>query len=420
VAHLLLGRDPPRRSLGNNGYVRRGLLTVVVALVVCSQAAGGAVPLTVRLANALAVRGNSPASSAALAIDLQTGNVLFERHADLSLAPASNEKLPVTFAALHALGIAYRFRTEVLSSGSLDGTTWRGNVYLKGFGDPTLTSLDLDRLATQIAELGVTRIAGRIVGDESWFDSVRTAPGWKASFFIQECPPLSALVVDRDVYDRHVALQPAVAAAGRFRQLLRRHGISSGPVTTGRAPAGALGLAQVVSEPLPKILDEMDGDSDNFVAEMLLKDLGAEVGAGGTTAAGVAVVVRDLQAAAIPLTGVRLADGSGLSQLDRVTARALGAILVTAWSDLDLQLPLWQALPVAGRTGTLEHRMLTPPALGNVRAKTGTTDRASALSGFVGDRYAFVVLQNGAPVSWFAARKAQDRFATALASALGQ
>jgi PBP4 family serine-type D-alanyl-D-alanine carboxypeptidase len=189
---------------------------------------------------------------------------------------------------------------------------------------------------------------------------------------------------------------------------------------TGRAPAGALGLAQVVSEPLTKILDEMDGDSDNFVAEMLLKDLGAEVGTGGTTAAGVAVVVRDLQAAGIPLTGVRLADGSGLSQLDRVTARALGALLVSAWNDLDLQQPLWQALPVAGRTGTLEHRMRTRPALGNVRAKTGTTDGASALSGFVGDRYAFVVLQNGAPVSWFAARKAQDRFATALASALGQ
>jgi len=153
---------------------------------------------------------------------------------------------------------------------------------------------------------------------------------------------------------------------------------------------------------------------------MLLKDLGAEVGTGGTTAAGVAVVVHELQAAGIPLTGVRLADGSGLSQLDRVTARALGALLVSAWNDLDLQLPLWQALPVAGRTGTLERRMRTPPALGNVRAKTGTTDRASALSGFVGDRYAFVVLQNGAPVSWFAARKAQDRFATALASVLGQ
>jgi serine-type D-Ala-D-Ala carboxypeptidase/endopeptidase (penicillin-binding protein 4) len=400
--------------------VRKVLAVLVVAFVACSQAAGAARPLTARLAYALAVRGNSSAASAALALDLQTGKVLFERHADLPLAPASNEKLPVTFAALHELGVAYRFRTEVFSDGYMDGATWHGNLYLKGFGDPTLSSLDLDRLATQIAELGVRRIDGRVVGDESWFDPVRTAPGWKASFYMTECPPLSALVVDRDVYQQHLAFRPAVAAAGRFRQLLRARGIASGAVVTGRTPAGALGLAQVESEPLAKILDEMDGDSDNFVAEMLLKDLGAEVGAGGTTAAGVAVVVRDLAAADIPLAGVRLADGSGLSQLDRLTARAVGAMLVSAWNDVDLQLPLWQALPVAGRTGTLEDRMRKAPALGNVRAKTGTTDRASALSGYVGDRYAFVVLQNGAPVSWWAARKAQDRFATALASTLGQ
>jgi len=420
AAHLVFGRDPARRSLGNNWHVKRGLAVVAVAFAVCSQAAGGTLPLTARLAYALAVRGNSPAASAALAIDLQTGNVVFERHADLPLVPASNEKLMVTFAALHELGVAYRFRTEVLSNGYLDGPTWHGSLFLKGFGDPTLTGLDLDRLATQVAALGVTRIDGRIVGDESWFDTMRTAPGWKSSFFIQECPPLSALVVDRDVYDKHVALRPAVAAAGRFRQLLRAHGVTAGPVLTGRAPTDALGLAQVESAPLTRILDEMDRDSDNFVAEMLLKDLGAEVGTGGTTAAGVAVVVRDLAAAGIPLAGVRIADGSGLSQLDRLTARALGALLVSAWNDLDLQLPLWHALPVAGLTGTLEDRMRKPPALGNVRAKTGTTNRASALSGYVGDRYAFVVVQNGAPVSWWSARKAQDRFATALASVLAQ
>ena len=393
---------------------------VAVALAVCAQAAGGAMPLTARLAYALAVHGNSSASSSALAIDLASGSVLFERHADLSLAPASNEKLPLTFAALRELGGSYRFRTEVLSSGRPDGTTWRGNLYLKGFGDPTLTELQLDLLAGQLARIGVKQIAGRIVGDESWFDSIRTAPGWKPSFYIFECPPLSALVVDRDVYEQHVALRPAIAAAGRLRQLLRKHGIETGPVSAGRAPAAASVLAQVESKPLSKIVEEMDRDSDNFVAEMLLKDLGAEVAGAGTTAAGATVVAHDLTAADIPLDGVRLADGSGLSGLDRLTARAIGALLVAAWNDAALRRALWRALPVAGRTGTLEDRMRKPPARGKVRAKTGTTDSASALAGYVGERYAFVVLQNGAPVSWSAARKAQDRFATALASTLGK
>ena len=374
-------------------------------------------PLTARLAQALAVPGYAKDASAAVAVDLGTGKLLFARNPDLPLAPASNEKLTTTFAALHELGVTYRFRTEVFGRGYQDGATWHGDLFLKGFGDPTLTSLQVERLATQIADEGITRITGRVLGDESWFDARRTAPGWKAGFFINECPPLSALVVDRAVYDGHVALQPALAAAGRLRQLLRKHGVSSGAAGLGRAPAGALALAQVESEPLPDVLQEMDRESDNFTAELIAKDLGAEVGAGGTTAAGVAIVRRDLDAAGIPLTGVRIVDGSGLSLEDRLTARALSALLVNMWDDPDLHQPFWAALPVAGVNGTLEDRMERRPARGAVRAKTGTTDEASALSGYAGSRFAFAVLQNGSPVATRSAEKAQDRFASALASA---
>jgi D-alanyl-D-alanine carboxypeptidase/D-alanyl-D-alanine-endopeptidase (penicillin-binding protein 4) len=396
------------------------LVLLAAAFVLAPTAVGGALPLTARLASALAVRGNPSTATGAVAVDLQTGQVLFARHADLPLAPASNEKLTVTLAALHELGAAYRFRTEVLARGRQDGAVWRGDVYLKGFGDPTLTALELDRLATQVAQWGIARIDGRVLADESWFDAVRTAPGWKASFLVHECPPLSALVVDRGVYDHHVALQPAVAAAGVFRRLLRRHGVAAGAVGTGRAPESALGIAQVESPPLNEILLELDRESDNFAAEMLLKDIGAEVGDGGTTAAGAAIVRRDLADAGIPLAGVRIVDGSGLSLLDRLTAHAVASLLVAAWTDPDAHEPFWAALPVAGVNGTLEDRMRKPPARGTVRAKTGTTTRASALSGYVGDRYVFAVLQNGWPVSAWSARKAQDRFATALASAARQ
>jgi len=397
--------------------VRRGLAIAVVLLVLAPAASAAKLPLTARLAQALAVPGNPTPSSAAVAVDLATGAIVFARNPNASLAPASNEKLTVTYAALHELGPGYRFRTEVFARGHLDGGVWHGDVFLKGFGDPTLTSLEIDRLARQIARLGITRITGRVLADESFFDAERTAPGWKASFFIDECPPLSALVVDRGFYDHHTALQPAVAAAGRLKARLRAHGVAAGRVALGRAPDGALALAQVESEPLAAVLREMDRDSDNFTAEMLLKTLGAEAGAGGTTAAGAAVVVRVLAEARVPLAGVRIVDGSGLSLSDRVTASALVSLLALVWSDADLRLPFWTALPVAGVNGTLEDRMRRRPARGVVRAKTGTTDRASALAGYVGDRYVFAVLQNGRPVAWGPARKAQDRFATALASA---
>src|SRR5205823_10806522 len=122
----------------------------------------------------------------------------------------------------------------------------------------------------------------------------------------------------------------------------------------------------------------------NFTAELITKELGAEVGTAGTTAAGAAVVVRDLAAAGIPLAGVRIVDGSGLSLEDRLTARALSTLLLTAWDSPALQQPFWSALSVAGVNGTLEDRMRRRPARGAVHAKTGTTSQASALSGYVG------------------------------------
>src|SRR6476646_6660991 len=181
-SHLPLGRDPAVGSPRHNAEVRRGLVLVVLGLVLAQQAPAGDVRLSTRLASALAVRGNTWATSAALAVDLQTDGVVFARNADLSLAPASNEKLPVTFAALKQLGLSYRFKTEVLARGAQDGTVWHGDLFLKGFGDPTLTSARLGRLAQAIAEAGITRVDGRLYGDETWFDAQRAAPGWKRGY----------------------------------------------------------------------------------------------------------------------------------------------------------------------------------------------------------------------------------------------
>ena len=390
-------------------------MLVVLALVLSQQALAGDVPLSTRLASALAVRGNTWATSAALAVDLQSGGVVFERNADLSLEPASNEKLPITFAAMRELGLTYRFKTDVLGRGIEEGGVWHGDLFLKGYGDPTLTSARLGRLARAIAEAGITRIDGRLFADETWFDTKRAAPGWKLGYLLYECPPLSALVVDRAVYDGRFALRPAIAAVGTFRRLLRGYGVTTGPVGLGKAPESATLLASSESATLRNVLAVMDRDSDNFRAEMVLKELGAESGTGGTTAAGAAVVRRSLAAAGVPLAGVAIADGSGLSRLDRLTAHAIASILTTTWNDQSLKTAFWAALPAAGEQGTLAHRLNKTAAVGVVHAKTGTTNEASALSGYVRDRFAFVVVQNGSPVAATAARKAQDRFATALA-----
>jgi serine-type D-Ala-D-Ala carboxypeptidase/endopeptidase (penicillin-binding protein 4) len=373
---------------------------IAVAAVVVPQA--GAYRHTAfaqRLANALAV---SPDTTGALAVDLHSGHVVFERNATLPLAPASNEKLAVTYAALVRLGPRFRYTTSVYFA--------HGDLYLKGGGDPTLRVAGLRALARELRAHGVTRVRD-VLADESAFDTRRTAPGWKPEFYRHESPPLSALVVARGTFHREVSPDPAGAAAALFVNQLRRAGVHVGGESAwGTTPRGARLVAQVRSAPLADIVQFMDRWSDNFTAEMLLKTLGH-----GTTARGAQAVVQTLRAAHVPLRGVRIADGSGLSSRDRFTARALGGILVAGWRDLRVRPYLWRALAVSGRTGTLAGRLRGVKGL--VRAKTGTTAIASALSGFATRRYVFAVVQDGDPISTWSARAAQDRFATVLATA---
>ena len=93
------------------------------------------------------------------------------------------------------------------------------------------------------------------------------------------------------------------------------------------------------------------------------------------------------------------------------------ALLEAGLASTDVRDAFLQSLAVAGVDGTLEDRLESRPARGQVIAKTGTTSTASSLSGFVRDRYVFAILQNGRPISTYWARSAQDRFATALAAA---
>jgi D-alanyl-D-alanine carboxypeptidase/D-alanyl-D-alanine-endopeptidase (penicillin-binding protein 4) len=396
---------------------RPRLIVVLAALVLASSAGASSTPLEKSLAKALAVPHVSHARTAALVFDLETGTTLFSVHDSLSLAPASNEKLAVTYAALVGLGPEFRIATDVVGRGELDGSVWRGSLLLVGHGDPTLSSKGLAALALQVKAAGIRSVTGAVVGDESYFDSLRMAPGWKSWFYINESPPLSALTVDRVFYGGRIWRNPALGAAVAFRAALRRAGVSvAGGAGTGVAPDDGVPLASVESASLATILRRMDRASDNFTAELVLKQLGTLVAPQGTTAAGATFVSRTLADAGVPLGGVRIVDGSGLSQLDRVTARELAGILEAAWADDELRPVLFAALPVAGVNGTLSDRMRRPPARGNVVAKTGTTQNASALSGYVKRRFVFSVLQNGNPVSTLWARRAQDRFATVLAA----
>lgn len=392
------------------------VLTVVAAGAAATTSRGARADLHAQLSRALAAPGISPSRTAALAVDLRTGETVFDRNGDVPLAPASTEKLAVSFAALRLLGPAYRFRTDVVGLGALDGHTWDGSLFLVGHGDPTLALSDIGALARSIKTRGIRRVTGRVLGDERYFDARRDAPGWKPSFLGIESRPLSALSVAGTT-------EPGVngaskAAARALTKALERRGIAVvGRPGAGGAPSASVPLAHDVSHPLEVVVRTMNHHSDNFYAEVILKDLGAAFAGRGTTSAGAEIVAEALAAAGVPLAGVRIADGSGLSLEDRQTSRSLVGILRAGVADPATRQAFVGSLSVAGVSGTLADRLGGRPTRGRVVAKTGTTNASCALAGFVGRRYVFAILQNGSPVPYWTARVAQDRFVSVLAGA---
>ena len=110
--------------------------------------------------------------------DATTGETLYDRNGGTRLLPASNTKLFSSTAAMHTLGAGYRFHTDVLANAPVRGGNLLGDLYLKGYGDPTSLESDYVALAKQVAESGVRRIDGDLIADDSYFDKVRLGDTW--------------------------------------------------------------------------------------------------------------------------------------------------------------------------------------------------------------------------------------------------
>jgi D-alanyl-D-alanine carboxypeptidase/D-alanyl-D-alanine-endopeptidase (penicillin-binding protein 4) len=407
-------------------------LTAIALAAGAAPAAGAraqrAAQASLRRALAAGIR-DAGSASGAYVVDLTTGHPLFAAADRVARMPASVEKIYTTSTALLLFGGAGSLSTSVLATGSLGANgTFTGTLYLRGGGDPTFGSASFDRgaygtgatmpglVANLLAAMPVTAVNGQIVGDESWFDSSRgTAPyGFQTATDIGG--PLSALDYDRGLADEQgTALQdqPARFAAQQLVLALRSAGVAvprGTPTSVGTTPPEARTLATVTSPPVATLLRLTNVPSDNFFAEMLLKDIGAQFGATGSSAAGAAVVRAQMAG-----YGVHPAveDGSGLSRRDRTTPRDV----VTVLSRLAVDRDFTSSLPVAGRTGTLSDRMLGTYAAGRCRAKTGTLHDVSNLAGYCrardGHTLVFTFLMNS--VDPTTARGVQDAMTVALA-----
>jgi serine-type D-Ala-D-Ala carboxypeptidase/endopeptidase (penicillin-binding protein 4) len=358
------------------------------------------------------------ASSGAHVVDLGTGRTLYAEDASVARIPASVEKLYTTAAALERFGPQGTLSTDVLGATALDaGGVLAGDLYLRGGGDPSFDAKAAGLLADILIErTGLTAVEGRVIGDESVFDGLRGPPseGYRTSYYVG---PLSALTFNRGFTGRRRPLfqaSPPRFAAKAFRAALKRRGVTvARSARSGATPASAVPLAGLNSPGIENLIASMNVPSDNFIAETLIKALGARFGAGGSTSAGAAVVGATAAGLGIRTTVV---DGSGLSRSNRTSPKAVVALL-TAMDEGALAEPFERSLPVAGRTGTLHARMRSTAARDACRAKTGTLSNVSALAGYCdtrsGGRVAFAFLMNS--VSPWGARRLQDRMTAALA-----
>jgi serine-type D-Ala-D-Ala carboxypeptidase/endopeptidase (penicillin-binding protein 4) len=200
--------------------MRRGRLVLglaVVGLVTAARAAphapGG--DLAARLAGALSTPALRGARVAALVVDRDSGATLFSLNPDRSMVPASNQKLFTAVAALHAFGPTHRFVTEVLADAAPDADGAVETLYVRGGGDPAVTSEDFWRLASDLRRAGLDRVRGDLVLDDSAFDHQRWHPSWGKPSSRAYHAPVGGLTVNYGAFA--VVIEPGSAAGQGVR-----------------------------------------------------------------------------------------------------------------------------------------------------------------------------------------------------------
>lgn len=374
-----------------------------------------------------------------LAVLNATGQPIYVHQASTPVIPASTQKLATASAALARFGPGHRYTTSVTTTAQPNARgVVRGDLVLVGGGDPALAqpafaAIEPDRPRTRLEDLvrqvkraGVRRITGKVLGDASIFAKEPVAVGWRARYFDQlDATRISGLTVDagRRMYVKHGGLQadaaedPAEQAAKVFRTLLRERGVKveGKAAVTMSSPSGST-IATTSSPPLGVLLRYMVQDSDNHLADTIFRSLGAA--AGDPTWIGAAAATADtLAPLQLDWGGVVLADGSGLSRANRVSASFL-AQLQSRMMQSNLREQWVPLLAVTGNRGTLRSRLVGTVAQNRVYGKTGSLRDVSALVGTVAgteNRVVHFAIVGNSLTSTYRMRVVTDRTILAIA-----
>lgn len=336
--------------------------------------------------------------------DLTADSILYKVNEHQMLRPASTMKLLTAITAIDKLGGSYQFRTQLYYTGKVEDHTLTGDLYCVGGFDPRFNIDDMNAFVESIRCMGVDTIRGSIVADRSMKDADLLGEGW---CWDDDNPPLSPLTIGRNTQfvDRFI------------RQLVDDGVVLDVRVSDGTLPDSAFHLCSRFHS-IDQILLRMMKQSDNFYAEAMFYQLAAHQGHRPARAKDAAAIVKRL----ISKVGLghrpyRIADGSGLSLYNYLSADLEVRLLRYAYRNSTVYLHLLPSLPVAGSDGTLRNRMRGSFAADNVKAKTGTLEGVSALAGYCtaanDHRLCFSIINQGV-MHTSNARRFQDRVCNAL------
>ncbi len=379
--------------------------------------------------------------------DALTGVELFSQDGGSARIPASNLKLLTATAALAALGPEARFSTQVVTGeGSQEIVLLAGGDAMLTAGASTADSvMGHAGLATLAGDTAVALAAGGSTGpftisiDDTLFTGPALNPQWALEDVAAgEIAPIfpMALNAGRTSPGVMTGARPqdsALAVAEAFAGALELAGVATtGQITRAAAPAAIQGaaagspgtvLAAIKSATVAEQTQYMLAESDNYVAEVLARMVAVKLGREPDNAGAVAAVREVVGGLGLGMDAISTTDNCGLSAGNLISPRQLvqllSLMLLDPAADIGYALP---GLPIAGLTGSLDERFAQDPQLGGaglVRAKTGSLNQVTALSGYVinsqGRLLVFSVLGNGLTGGGAAARPVVDRAASVLA-----
>jgi serine-type D-Ala-D-Ala carboxypeptidase/endopeptidase (penicillin-binding protein 4) len=315
-----------------------------------------------------------------------------------SMIPASVTKLFTTATALSVMGGNYFFTTQLLTDDmNINDGKIDGNLYIKGFGNPLFTDDDLNIMVNVLISLGINEISGDIIGDDSYFDDIYIRDDWIPNERANvKLPPISALVLDRNqnVIQRKVGKRirhytenvknPPLFVASRLKEKISTNNIVIGGTVKVMPAPDRVRLISESRSSLRDIISMVNKNSDNFIAEVLFKSIGASAtGKQGNSLYSQQSILNFIDINGIYKPGTSIVDGSGISRFDQVTLASVTGVMEKMYFDLRHFDDFYNSLSIAGVDGTLRNRMIGTKAENNFRGKTGTLNGVTSISGYI-------------------------------------